>query len=137
MDHGSNRRVFVVLAKDKAKIWKDNFEPNALPITITDDYVDSEYRKETNQFWSGRNRSQLNPQFAQKIAHEISGYGHIYLVGSGKGKASARQNFLNYLKDHHMGTGLAVAEVLDLDVENMTNGELLSEARKMVFREVH
>jgi hypothetical protein len=135
-NQNSNRKVFVVLSRTHAKIWKDNFEPNSVPITISKPSINPEYRKMLNQYFSGRKRGELDPQFAQKIADELVDVGALYLAGGGKGKASAVQNFASYLRDHHHEIASHIRKIEDIDAENMTDGQLLAEMRKILDHEL-
>ena|ERR1035437_1069105 len=135
-NQNSNHKVFVVLSRTHAKIWKNNFEPNSVPITISKPSIDPEYRKMLNQYFSGRKRGELDPQFAQKVADELKDAGGLYLAGGGKGKASAVHNFAAYLRDHHHDIASKIRKIEDIDAENMTDGQLLAEMRKILDREL-
>ena len=132
----SSHRVFVVLSRTHAKIWKNNFEPNSVPITITKPSINPEYRKMMNQYFSGRKRGELDPQFAQKVAEELKDTGPIYLAGGGKGKASAVHNFATYLGEHHHNIASQIRKIEDIDAENMTDGQLLAEMRRILDHEL-
>ena len=134
--HTSNRKVFVVLSRTHTKIWKDNFEPGALPVSLSEEFVGREYMKVINQYFSGRNRSKLDPQFAEKVAKELEGFERIYLAGGGKGKASAVHNLATYLKAHHHLIAQNIRAIADIDAANMSDGELLAEARKLVVHDL-
>ena len=135
-DQNSNHKVFVVLSRTHAKIWKNNFEPNSVPTTLSEIPVSKEYRKMINQYFSGRNRGKLDPQFAQKLADELKDAGGIYLAGGGKGKASAVHNFATYLKEHHHNIASNIRKIEDIDAQNMTDGQLLAEMRKILDHEL-
>ena len=135
-NQNSNHKVFVVLSRTHAKIWKNNFEPNSVPITISKPSIDPEYRKMLNQYLSGRKRGKLDPQFAQKVANELKDAGDLYLAGGGKGKASAVHNFATYLRDHHQSIASRIRKIEDIDAENMTDGQLLAEMRKILDHEL-
>ena len=131
-----NRKVFVVLSRTHTKIWKDDFEPGAKPENISEEFVGREYKKVLNQFFSGRNRSTLDPHFAEEVAKELASFERIYLAGGGKGKASAVHNLASYLKTHHHLVAQHIRAIADIDAENMSDGELLAEARKMVIHDL-
>ena len=135
-NQNSNRKVFVVLSRTHAKIWKDNFEPNSVPITISKPSINPEYRKMLNQYFSGRKRGELDPQFAQKVADELIDASALYLAGGGKGKASAVHNFATYLREHHNAIASHIRKIEDIDAENMTDGQLLAEMRKILDHEL-
>jgi len=134
--HTPANKVFVVLSRTHTKIWKGSFEPGSIPTALTQSHKDKDYRKVLNQFLSGRNRSKLDPQFAEKVAHELKGFDYIYLAGGGKGKASAVQNLATYLREHHHEMAKKIRAIQDIDAENMSDGELLAVARKMIIHDL-
>lgn len=136
VNHNSGGKVFVVLSRTHTKIWKHSFEPGAIPISFSETYVNKDYKKMLNQFFSGRNRSKMDPHFIKRVAHELVGFDHIYLAGGGKGKASAVHNLASYLKDHDPNIAKNIHAIQDIDAQNMTDPELLAEARKMVVHDL-
>jgi hypothetical protein len=130
------RRVFVVLSRTETKIWKGDFESGAVPIAITEAHVDREYKKMINQYFSGRRRSKLDPEFVGKVVHELMGFERIYLAGGGKGKASAIQNLNTYLKEHFPAIAKNVRAIKVIDASNMSDKELLVVAREMVAHDI-
>jgi len=131
-----SHKVFVVLSRTETKIWKENFEPGTLPHSFAEEYVNKDYKKTMNQFFSGRNRSKLDPAFAEKVAQELIGFDRIYLAGGGKGKASAVHNFATFLQNRHHLIAEHIHGIEDVDASNMSDGELLAVARKMVARDL-
>ena len=132
----SGDKVFVVLSRTHTKIWKHSFEPGAVPIAFSETYIDKDYKKMLSQYLSGRNRSKLDPHFVEKVSLELKGFDHIYLAGGGKGKASAVHNLASYLKEHHHEIAANIRAIEDIDAENMSDGELLAVARKMVIHDL-
>jgi len=135
-NQNSNNKVFVVLSRTHAKIWKNNFEPNSVPITISKPSINPEYRKMLNQYFSGRKRGELDPKYAKQVADELVDAGALYLAGGGKGKASAVHNFASYLRDHHSGIASQIRKIEDIDAENMTDNQLLAEMRRILDHEL-
>ncbi len=132
----SGKKVFVVLSRTHTKIWKQDFEPSSSPITFSEEYIDKDYKKMLSQYFSGRNRSKMDPHFVERVSLELKGFDHIYLAGGGKGKASAVHNLASYLKDHHHDIAKNIRAIQDIDAENMSDGELLAVARKMVVHDL-
>jgi hypothetical protein len=126
------KKVFVVLSKNEAKIWKGNFDPGAEPVTIFSPQMGYEKRKLINQFFSGRNRGGINPRFGFQIMEELTGFDQIYLAGGGKGKSSAVGNFTTYLRAHNRALADRIRRVKEIDAEYMSDGELLAIAREMI-----
>ena len=135
-NHAAGTKVFVVLSRTHTRIWKSNFESGAIPIAFSEEFVSRDYKKVINQYFSGRNRSKLDPQFAEQVAHELLGFDHIYLAGGGKGKASAVHNLAAYLKAHHPNIAKSVRAIKDIDASNMSDGELLAVGREMVVHDL-
>jgi len=135
-NHSSNSKVFVVLSRTHTKIWKQDFEPGAVPLEFSEEYVNREYKKVLNQYFSGRNRSKLDPAFAKRVASELVGFNHIYLAGDGKGKASAVHNLASYLKEYQQNIAKSIRAIENIDASNMSDGELLAVARKMVVHDL-
>ena len=137
MSNGNSfdRKVFVVLSRTETKIWKEHFEPGTLPHSFAEEFVNKDRKKMMNQFLSGRNRSKLDPNFAEKVAQELIGFDRIYLAGGGKGKASAVHNLATFLKEHHHLIAENIHGIEEIDASNMSDGELLAIARKMVSQD--
>ena len=133
---GPGRKIFVVLSRTHTKIWKDDFSPGSVPMTISEDYVDKDYRKMMSQYFSGRNRSKLDPQFIAKVYPELKGFDRIYLAGGGKGKASAVHNLATFLKEHHADIAKNIRAIKEIDASGMSDGELLAAARNMVIHDL-
>ena len=89
-----------------------------------------------DQFLSGRGRAKLDPVFTEKVCAQLQGFDHIYLAGGGKGKASAVKNLAKYLQEHHPEIAHNIKAVLDIDAENMSDGELLATARNAVVHDL-
>ena len=136
VNHTPTHKVFVVLSRTHTKIWKGSFEPGSVSISFSEPHKDKDYRKVMNQFLSGRNRSKLDLHFAEKVALELKGFDYIYLAGGGKGKASAVHNLATYLRDHHHEIAKGIRAIQDIDAEHMSDGELLSVARKMIVHDL-
>ena len=132
----ANRKVFVVLSRTQTKIWRDNFEPGSLPEHMAEEHVNGDYKRMLDKYFSGRKRSKLDPIFAERVAKELNGFERIFLAGGGKGKASAVDNLASYLKLHHRQLAEHIHAIEDVDASNMSDGELLAVARKMVEKDL-
>ena len=119
-------KVFVVLSRTQVKIWKGSFESGAIPVEFAEEFVSRDYKKVINQYFSGRNRSKLDPQFAERVSHELIGFDHLYLAGGGKGKASAVHNLATYLKTHHPNISKGVREIRDIDALRFLASQLIN-----------
>jgi len=95
------KRVFVAIARNHARVWAHGLEPHTKPEVIEEAPVNREYRKIINQFFNGRNRSTSTPSFTSRLYAQVRDAEEIYLVGAGKGKASALGNFVTHLRKYH------------------------------------
>ena len=123
-------KVFVVLSRTQTKIWKGRFESGTTPLSFEEDFVSRDYKKVINQYFSGRNRSKLDPKFAERVAHELVGFHRIYLAGGGNGKSSAIHNLASFLMSHHPAEAKNIRCIEDMDASHMSDNELLAAARK-------
>ena len=126
-----HKKVFVVISRNHARVWTDGLEPHTSPVVLEEQSVSTEYRTILNKFFNGRDRSQLSPAFAEQIVTAIDGVGELYLVGAGKGKASAVANFVSYLRKQHPQTAERVRRIETLDIPNMTEPEIMAEGRRL------
>jgi len=48
-NHAAGTKVFVVLSRTHTRIWKSNFESEAIPIAFSEEFVSRDYKKVINQ----------------------------------------------------------------------------------------
>ncbi len=125
------RKVLVVISRNHARVWLDGVEPHTAPLVIEDDVINPEYRTILNKFFNGRDRSLLSPAFAERVAIAIREVDELYLVGSGKGKASAVANLVSYLRKRHPHLAECVRRVETLDIANLSEAEIMTEGRRL------
>ncbi len=126
-----HQKVFVVISRNHARVWTQGLAPHSAPIIIEEESVNAEYRTILNKFFNGRDRSQLSPAFAERVIAAVDGVGELYLVGAGKGKASAVANFISYLRKRHPQIAERVRRIETLDIPNMSEPELMAEGRRL------
>ncbi len=121
--------VYAVISLDHALVWKDSLDPGTKPILIEESEDNPQYRKQHNAKVGDRDRSILDPKFADNLFAEIKDSQYIYLVSAGTGKANSAHQFADYLKGKHpellkriLGTGTA-------DVNSLSNNQLLELGR--------
>ena len=131
MNNQNEKKIFVVLSRTDTKIWKNDFNSGAIPITFVEEFVNRDYKKIINQYFSGRNRSKMDPQFVERVAKELIGFDRIYFAGGGKGKASAVNNLTAYLRAHQPLLAKNIRAIKDIDASHMTDNELLAMARQL------
>jgi hypothetical protein len=121
--------VYAVIAMDHALVWKDGLEPGAKPDRIDASSDNPDYKKQHDAGVGHRDRSEMDPKFAEMVAKELSNSMHIYLVSAGSGKANSAHQLVDYLDAKHpdiahkiLGTGTA-------DVNALSNDQLLELGR--------
>ena len=70
-----------------------------------------------------------NLAYYEAIAQTLTGAREILLMGSGTGASSAMTHLKEYLGTHHKDLAECVVGALTLDIEALTEGQLLKEAR--------
>lgn len=128
------KRVFVAIARNHARVWSHGLEPHTKPEVVEEEVVNREYRNILNQFFNGRDRSRSTPSFISKLYAKVRDADEIYLVGAGKGKASALGNFVTHLRKYHPKVAERVRRIERVDLEGMTEAEILAVGRKMFLR---
>ena len=74
-------------------------------------------------------RGPENLEYYKEIAAALAGAGEVLLMGSGTGSSSAMTHLQDFLKTHHPEIEGRVAGLLTVDVEALSEGQLLQEAR--------
>jgi hypothetical protein len=128
------KRVFIAISRNHARIWAHGLEPHTKPEVIEEIPTKREYRKILNQFFNGRNRSTSTPSFTSKLYSQVREADEIFLVGAGKGKASALGNFVTHLRKYHPKVAERIRRIEKLDIEKMSDAELMASGRKMLLR---
>lgn len=74
-------------------------------------------------------RTSENIVYYQEIATALNGSGEVLLMGNGTGASSAMSNFTDYLITHNPQIANRIVGSLTLDLESLTEGQLLQDAR--------
>jgi hypothetical protein len=74
-------------------------------------------------------RSPESMVYYEAIAQALMGTDEILLMGNGTGASSAMLHLKDYLETHHAALARLVVGSVMVDVESLTNGELLAQAR--------
>lgn len=81
----------------------------------------------------GSNASAHAPEnlaYYEAIAKTLTHAQEVLLMGNGTGASSAMNHFLDYLEQHHKDTAAHLVGTLTVDLEALTEGQLLKEARE-------
>ena len=76
-----------------------------------------------------------NVTYYKAIAETIDGTDEILLMGNGTGAASAMAHLKDYLKTHHKEIGQKIVGTLTVDIEALSEGQLLHEALVFFMRQ--
>ena len=132
-----NNFVFAVITLDRALIWKHSLESGTFPEFVEASDDNPQYLKQHNSFSGHRDRSTINPSFAQKLSVEFMDAEHIYLVGAGSGKANSVNQFVDFLKAKHPNIAEKVLGTAIVDVNSLSNNQLLEIGRERKTKFLH
>ena len=112
--------VYAVIQKNRTEIWEDDFSKRAHPITIYEpgsipkgvhhvlDAVSSTYdvasiqrANKTYQLIPSWLKPNLEHGYERRIYQHLKKFDQVYLVGSGLGRWSGINSFMNYATDFH------------------------------------
>jgi hypothetical protein len=128
----TNKLAVVALTRDKAQIWKLGIEPGTHPEAILPPDVDSERRVQKTQRSGGRDKGHSDPEYFEEIAQSLKGFGRILFFGHGEAKGNEAFQLKEYLEKKHPDIAKIVVDSLRVDLENLSEGEILALARKWV-----
>jgi hypothetical protein len=128
------KRVFVAISRNHARVWSHGLEPHTKPEVVEDSHIQKQSRNPINQFFGASRRAATNPSFTSKLYAQVRDADEIYLVGAGKGKASALGNFVTHLRKYHPKVAEHVRRIEKLDLESLTEAEIMAAGRKMLLR---
>ncbi len=75
-----------------------------------------------------------NLTYYQAIAKTLAGAEEVLLMGNGTGASSAMTHLQDFLATHHPEIAHRIVGALTLDLESLTDGQLLQEAREFFIR---
>lgn len=78
-----------------------------------------------------------DPTYFERIAETLTGGEELLLVGHGTGKGSAMLQLERYLTTHHRALAQRIVGTQTLDIEALTEGQLLQEARAFFANRDH
>lgn len=128
------KKVFVAMARNYARVWTGDLESHSKPLIIQEPVTSKEYLGQLDRFFSGRNRAKLAPTFVSKLYSQVKDAEEIFLVGAGKGKSSAVGGFVSHLRKYHPEVAERVRRIERVDLESMSEPEILDAFRKMALR---
>ena len=122
--------VVVALTQREARVWSAGISPGSKPKVIrsVDDQADNRHVRPAQSAHLHHRRVD-DPEHFGDITDAIAAAGSVLLMGHGKGKSSAMACFIDHLERKHPSLAARVDGALDVDLEAMTEGQLLAAAR--------
>lgn len=81
---------------------------------------------------AGRDQGSREPEnlkYYEAIAKTLTDANQILLLGSGTGASNAMSHVQDYLSTHHPAISKAIVGALTVDIQSLSEGEILKEAR--------
>jgi hypothetical protein len=130
MSGNNHKLVVAVVTQHEAKVWADGIEPGTAPHVVHAPGDQDHRHVRTGQADHGHHVDSANPDFFAAIAAACAGAGHLLLIGHGHGKGSEVDRFRDYLGTKHRDLSAAVSDDLHLNLQAMSDGEILKAARE-------
>jgi hypothetical protein len=116
-------------------VWLTGVESGTKPLRIVAPSEKTHHHHVRQaQHHRGHDTDHNSPEFYNAIANAIAPANEIVLVGHGKGKADAMLHFTQYLERSHADTAQKVAGAIDIDLEALTEKEILALVREWFDR---
>ncbi len=81
-------------------------------------------------------RSIENFAYYKEVTEHLAGADQILIMGNGTGSSSAMKHLSDYLDTHHKEIANRVVGTLTVDIESLTEGELLHKARTYFIHDI-
>ena len=136
IDTNSKLRLLVVISQHETLIFRSE-EKGSVPERLHpfDPHGTLRMLKHTQ----GNNAEARAPEslaYYEAISKTLTGAEEILLMGSGTGASSAMTHLKDYLETHHKDTAASIVGALTVDIEALTEGQLLQEARAFYRRQL-
>ena len=120
----------LVIDHHEARIYRSEMD-GAAALRIVPHTVADEARETQNAKEFSRGKDLPSPHnFFEPVARALQTGGPVLIFGSGKGKSSEMDQFVNWLKQHHPGLASRVTGCVVVDEHHLTEGQLLAKARE-------
>lgn len=130
MSNPNHKLVVAVITQHDAKVWADGLEPGTAPVVVHPPSEDEHRHVRTGEHSHGHHTDSANPVFFEAVVGAIGSAGHLLLIGHGHGKSSEVDRFKEFLDKKHRNLAAAVAADLHLNLQGMTEPEVLKAARE-------
>lgn len=131
MPEVTNKFVLLTITRDEAKVWATGLEKASKPekIKALDDKGKHHHVRQA-QHHKGHGVDPDEKVFFESITTAIRPANEVLVMGHGSGKSNAAHNFINFLKEKHQDVAKKIVAELDIDIERMSENEVLAQARK-------
>ena len=120
----------LVIDHHEARLFRSELS-GSVPQKILAQGPDRYFRhaQHSEDFSRGRERPDPNSYF-EPVARAMADEGAILIFGAGTGMASEMEQFITWLKVHHVATASRIIGSLVVDENHLTEGQLLAKARE-------
>ena len=134
----TNKLVVAVVERNETRIWATNAERGTRPDVISQPAEASRHHHVREaQHNGGHDAHKVSTKYYEEISAALASAGEILLIGHGKGKANAMLQFVQHLERHHGDVARKIVGAIDLNVQAMTEPELLAAARDWFDEPIH
>lgn len=134
----TNRTVVAVVERDQTRIWETDATKGQPPISIRlPEARGRHHHVREAQHHGGHNTDQYAWQYYEKIATALNDADEVLLLGHGKGKANSMLMLVQYLERHHPDVANKIIGAEDVNMDALTEPELLKIARNWFAEPMH
>ncbi len=126
----SYKLAVLALTRNEAQIWRDGLESETRPETVLPPKENTYHHFHKAHRLGRRDKGISDPEYFEEVAQLLKGYGRILLIGHGKSKANTSLQMMEFLKQTHADQASKVVNSLIVDIENLSENEILATARK-------
>jgi len=122
--------MLVVIDHQETRVYDAEFR-DAVPIQLHryDPRGELRHLHHTKGHFHGQ-RAPEDPSYYERLASLLRDADEILIFGNGKGNSSAMVQLIRYLSQHHEDIAERIVGALTVDVEALTDNQLLAEARE-------
>lgn len=130
-DHSLSGIVVVGVTRDHCEVWTlDERQRAPLAVVVRRDEQAEHRHVRTGQFAHGHGSNEGFLGYFEDIAAVLAGASEVMLAGHGTGKASAMEDFAEFLRKNHAELFSKVSELRYVDLPHTTGRELAALGRK-------
>jgi hypothetical protein len=125
----ADREIVVTITHDHAKIWLLHDGTSNVRLRVNRSGNGMSY-KVVEESHRAKSEEVGMPQFFLMLLKAIENSSHIYVLGHGKGKANASEDFLRFVESHDRQVFEKLIPLGSLSLTRMSDGEIFKEAHK-------